>query len=181
MSNFQEVAQVVGIISAAYPNFTATKETIEVYFQSLRDLDFEELKAATMQSITEAGRKFAPSVGELRGAVLSIRKRIIGVPSSYQAWQEVLKQIRYNGGDFGKPVWSHPIVKQAVEALGWRNLRMSEDQTQDRARFIMAYDQLLQRAEDDEIALPAVKGYIEQKASQAKLEMSNLAGLLEKK
>lgn len=176
-----EVAQVVGIISAAYPNFAPTKETVEVYYQALQDLDFRELKAATMQSISEAGRKFAPSVGELRGAVLSIRKRIAGVPSSYQAWQEVLKQISENGGDFGKPIWSNPIVKQAVEALGWRNLRMSEDQTQDRARFIMAYDQLLQRASEDDIALPFVKGYVEERTNQARLEVSKLAGLLERK
>jgi hypothetical protein len=175
-----EIAQVVAIISAAYPNFSPTKETIEVYYQTLQDLNFDELKAATMQSISEAGRKFAPSVGELRGAVLSIRKRIAGVPSSYQAWQEVLKQISENGGDFGKPVWSNQIVKQAVDALGWRNLRMSEDQTQDRARFIMAYDQLLQRAGEDEIALPAVKAYMEQ-AKIISLETTKVAGLLEKK
>jgi hypothetical protein len=175
-----EVAQVVGIISAAYPNFAPSQQTVEVYYQSLHDLNYDELKAATMQSITEAGRKFAPSVGELRGAVVSIRKQITGVPSSYQAWQEVLKQINDNGGDFGKPVWSNPIVKQAVDALGWRNLRMSEDGTADRARFIMAYDQLLQRAENDDIALPAVKGYIEVQ-SRAQLEMKNVVKRLEAK
>lgn len=178
MATMTEIAQIVGVIGAAYPNFAPSPQTVEVYFQALNDLDYDELKTATMQSITEAGRKFAPSVGEIRGAVLDIRKRVIKMPSSYQAWQEVCKQINDNGGDFGKPVWSNPIVEAAVNALGWRNLRMSEDQTADRARFIMAYDQLCARNEKEEIALPQVRGYIENKAQKL---IGNVTKLLEVK
>lgn len=178
MSTQEEIAQIVAVISAAYPNFKVSPQTVEVYFQTLQDIPGDELKAATMQSISEAGRSFAPSIGEIRGAVLDIRKRIANVPSSYQAWQEVQKQIRDNGGDFGYPVWSNQIVEVAVNALGWRNLRMSEDQTADRARFLQAYDQLCERNAKEEIALPHVRGYIENKA-QAML--GNVTKLLVRK
>ena len=179
MANQIEIAQIVAVIAAAYPNFKVSPQTIDVYYQTLQDISADELQAAVMQSISEAGRQFAPSVGEIRGAVLDIRKRVVNVPSSFQAWQEVQKQIRDNGGDFGRPVWSNPIVEATVNALGWRNLRMSEDQTADRARFLQAYDQLCDRASKEEIALPQVRGYIETKAQRAALEMKNVSKLLE--
>lgn len=164
MSTKQEIAQIVAVISAGYPNFSVSPHTVEVYYQVLSDLDYEELRIATMQSLAETGRKFAPSVGEIRGSVLELRKQIMNVPSSYQAWQEVLKQAS-NVGSYGTPVFSHPVIEQAVKTLGWRNICLSEDATADRARFIMAYDQLSERAERDLIALPEVKRYIVEKQS----------------
>lgn len=182
MATEKEVAQIVAVIAAAYPNFKVTPQTVEVYYKTLADISADELQAATMQSIAEAGRQFAPSVGELRGAVLELRKSVVGVPSSYQAWQEVITQIRDNGGDFGKPVWSNPLVEAAVKAIGWRELRMSENQTADRARFLQAYEQLSERAARDEIALPQVRGYIEQaQKKNAALEVKKLSKLLEAK
>jgi hypothetical protein len=85
----------------------------------------------------------------------------MSIPSSYNAWQEVCKQINDNGGEFGKPVFSHPIIEQAVKALGWRNLRMSENPTADRARFIEAFEQLAGRAEKESMLIPEVRGFIE--------------------
>ncbi len=80
-------------------------------------------------------------------------KRLLPKPSSASGYS--------NGGDFGTPVWSHPLVERVVKQLGWRNLRMSEDQTADRARFVQAYEQLLARATTEEMLLPEVRGYIE--------------------
>lgn len=161
MAEFRDIAQIVGVISSAYPNFNPSEATVEVYYQTLHDLPAEELKMAVLHCISENGRKFAPSIGEIRGTVAELRKAVSNVPSSYQAWQEVLTQMRENGGDYGRPVWSHPLVERVVKQLGWRNLRMSEDQTADRARFVQAYEQLLARAERDDMLLPEVAGYIE--------------------
>lgn len=176
MATEKEVAQVVAVIAAAYPNFKVTPQTVEVYYKTLSDLSADELQAAAMRAIAEAGRQFAPSVGELRGAVLGIRQRVNNVPSSFEAWQEVINQIRINGGDFGKPEWSHPLVERAVNAIGWREIRMSENPTADRARFLQAYDQLQERASREEIELPQVRGYIEQQQQQrAAIAMQTLS------
>ena len=161
MASEIEVAEIVMIISAAYPNFKSTEYTTEVYFQTLKDIPGDLLKVATLHSIAENGRQFAPSVGELRGAVLDLQKIGNDVPSSFEAWQEVQQQIVENGGDFGNPVFSHPIVEKTVKAIGWRNLRMSEDVTADRARFIQAYEQFASRDDIESMMLPEVKGYIE--------------------
>lgn len=161
MASVKDIAEIVTLISAAYPNWQPNPYTTEVYYQTLKDMDAELLKTAALQAIAEPGRKFAPSVGEIRGAAGDLRKEASGLPSSYQAWQEVCTQMSVNGGDYGKPVWSHPLVEQAVKTLGWRNLRMSEDQTADRARFISAYEQLTNRASAEDMRLPVAQTYIE--------------------
>lgn len=161
MAELKDIAQIIGILSAAFPNFKPSDLTPEVYFQTLNDIPTDELKAAVLHCISESGRAFAPSVGEIRGAVALLRSYSVNVPSAYQAWQEVQKQILENGGDYGRPVWSSRLVEEAVRRMGWRNLRMSEDQTADRARFLQCYEQLVQRATQEEMLLPEVRGYIE--------------------
>ena len=180
MADITDIGQIIGVISAAYPNWNPTDYTAEVYFQTLSDLPADELKAATLHCISEAGRKFAPSVGELRGAVSELRGYTANVPSSYQAWQEVQRQMVENGGDYGIPVWSNPIVGQAVRAMGWRNLRMSEDQTADRARFLQCYEQFVERATRDDMLLPEVRGYIEMNGAKVIAPADQMKQLSEK-
>lgn len=163
MAEQREVAQIVAMIAAAYPNFNLSEMTVEVYFQTLKDIPTEMLKAATMQAISEPGRKFAPSVGEIRGTVAEIVRRSSGVPSSYEAWKEVLDQARITGHS-GKPVFSHPLVSKIVQVFGWRQLCLSENQVADRARFIEAYEQLSLHDLAEMMTLPVVKNYIENKA-----------------
>ena len=178
MASVEDVAGIIAVISAAYPNFKASEYTAEIYYQTLQDIPGKLLKAATLQCVAEAGRKFAPSVGEIRGAVLMLQKISLDIPSSYEAWQEVQQQILENGGDFGNPVFSHPVIEKTVRAIGWRNLRMSEDATADRARFIQAYEQFQERNDVEEMMLPEVKGYIktnkEMKALADKMTVKQL-------
>jgi len=167
MADLKDIAEIVTLISAAYPNWQPNAYTTEVYYQALKDLDTGLLRTATMQAVAEPGRKFAPSVGEIRGAAGSLRMEAAGVPTSYQAWQEVCDQIRDNGGDYGRPVWSNPLVEKAVRTIGWRTLRMSEDQTADRSRFISAYEQLTARAGAEDMRLPQVQKYIDENRALA--------------
>jgi hypothetical protein len=166
MATPNDIQQIINMFLAAFPNYKPTDMTPEIFFQTLQDIPSEELKVAVLNCLTEAGRAFAPSIGEIRGAVANLRRTAANVPSSYEAWQEVLTQMSINGGDYGTPVWSHPLVERVVRQLGWRNLRMSEDQTADRARFVQAYDQLLNRAMSEETMLPEVKGYIQSQGGQ---------------
>jgi len=168
MAELKDIAQIIGILSAAFPNFKPTELTSEVYYQTLGDIPSDELKAAVLHCISESGRAFAPSVGEIRGAVAELRSFAVNVPSSFQAWQEVQKQILENGGEHGHPVWSSPLVAEAVRRMGWRNLRMSGDQTADRARFLQCYEQLVGRATKEEMLLPDVRAYIETTADERK-------------
>lgn len=179
MATETEVAQIVALISAAYPNFNPTEQTVEVYYQTLKDLPGDELKAAALTAIAEAGRKFAPSVGELRGAVGEIRKAVHNLPSSYQAWEEVLKQM-VRVGSYRSPEFSHPLIHRVVDTLGWKNLCLSENAVADRARFIQAYEQLLMRFERDDLLLPEVRGYIEANGGRLPAPASQMQLLADK-
>lgn len=183
MANLEDIAEILAVISIAYPNFIVTEKTNEVYWQILSDIPTDELKAACLHCISESGRKFAPSVGEIRGAVGELRSMSANMPSSFQAWQEVQKQISDNGGDFGKPIWSCLLVEKTVQAIGWRNLRLSEDQTADRARFIQCYEQFQERAQKEDLLIPEVRGYIETKGGRMLApvdQIKQLAGKLGK-
>jgi hypothetical protein len=110
--------------------------------------------------VAENGRAFAPTIGEIRGAVSDLRRASANVPSAYDAWQEVCREI-LNTGSYGTPGFSSPLIERVVKNLGWRNLCMSENQVADRARFVQAYEQLLERATTENMMLPEVRGYIE--------------------
>lgn len=166
MSTQIDIAQIIALISASFPIFSPTKDTIRAYFECLHDLPAKELKEATLHCISENGRKFPPTIGELRAAVLELRKASVNLPSPYEAWQEVLRQMNINGGENGKPVWSHPLVERAVNILGWRNLRMSENQVADRAHFTETYEQLVARISMEEMLLPEVRAFIESKGGK---------------
>lgn len=160
MADHLDIAQIVKVVSVAFPNWKVTEETYEIYYQLLGDIPAEELKAAVLHCLTEAGRAFAPSVGEIRGAVAELRGMASNVPSPFRAWQEVLGQFRETGS-YGTPKFSHPLIDQAVRQMGWRELCMSENQIADRARFLQCYEQLVGRATREDMLLPEVRGYIE--------------------
>lgn len=167
MSDQKDIAKVIAIMSAAYPAWQVNEYTIEVYYQDLRDLPSDLLFAAAAKARTNSNRNmaFAPSTGEIRQAAAEILRSVRGVPSSYQAWQEVVHAM-VDVGSYGVPTWSHPLIKQAVDALGWRNLCMSENAIADRARFVQAYDQLADRTETEMMEPPQVRGYIEKESGR---------------
>lgn len=165
MAEKMDVAQVVAMLTAAYPNFNISEITIDVYYETLKDIPADMLKAAAMQAISEPGRKFAPSVGEIRGAVVEIMRKAEGTPGSYEAWQEVVEQMRMTGHT-GKPIFSHPLILRTVRVFGWRELCLSENPVADRARFVEAFEQLSKKETADMAMLPAVKAYIETRAGQ---------------
>jgi hypothetical protein len=160
MATKEDIKVIVAKMGAAFPNWQVTAFTLQVYFEDLKDLDGEQLRLAADMCRTENGRKFAPSTGELRGAVSRMTQMSSNAPDSYQAWREVCRAIT-DYGYTGTPEFSHPLVTEAVKRMGWRNLCMSEDQVSDRARFVACYEQLQERAETETMLLPEVRGYIE--------------------
>jgi len=156
MATKQDIMKILGVISAAYPNFSPSEQTVEVYWQILSDIPSDELKAATLNCISESGRKFAPSVGEIRGAVGDLRSLVDKIPSAADAWREASDS---NGK--GIP-WSHHLVRMAADAAGgWYNLSHSENIVADRARFLQFYESYSIRYKNDQNMLPEVKRYIE--------------------
>lgn len=191
MASPKDIAKLIAILSAAYPNFSPNEFTLEVYLQDLRDIDPEELFEACAVCRAEAGRKFAPSTGEIRGAVAELRRQISGIPTSFEAWEDLLQA----GNGIKKRVtddnvietieykFLHPLVKVVAEQLGWPDRFPGNLDTAmaDRAHYFKAYDSALGQYMTKEIMPESVKQYIEVKREARLLAMNDLTKKLEAK
>lgn len=192
MSTQNDVLQVVNLIGQAYPNFSPTRETVGVYYELLKDLPVDLLKAAALQCCAEAGRKFAPSVGELRGAAVALQVKAQGIPSTLEAWNETCtahyrkvdeNNLFFRDGqvyttDPDAHQWSHPMVEKVARLLGWPDFPDPENESTDRAHFFRQYDAELLRYTSNEIELPEVRRYIED--TKTNQPMKRLAKGMEK-
>jgi hypothetical protein len=165
MATEKEVAEIVAKLAAAYPTWNASIFTVKIYFEDLQDIPFGELAIAAQACRSEVGRKFAPSVGELREAVMNLRKAAANVPSAFDAWKEVRIQIA-EVGRTGAPKFSSPLTAKVVRDLGWVNLCMSENTTADRARFLQDFEELAKRAEAEAMLVPTVREYLESQGAR---------------
>ncbi len=160
MANKHEIEIIIAKLSAAFPNWKVTAYTVQVYLEDLQDIDSDTLEAAVKMCRTEPGRAFAPSTGEIRGAVGKLRGMASNTPSPYEAWQEFKRAVVSSNYS---PEWSHPLVEKTARLIGMRDYGQSnvDDEPSWRARFIQCYEQLLDRAQNENLLLPEVRGYIE--------------------
>lgn len=160
MATKQEIEIIIAKLSAAFPNWKVNAYTVQIYLEDLSDIDIETLEVAVKMCRTEPGRAFAPSTGEIRGAVGQLRGLASNTPSSYQAWQEFKGFVTRSNY---APEWSHPLVEKCAHLIGMREYGQSnvDDEPSWRARFIQCYEQLQERATKDDMMLPAVRGYLE--------------------
>src|SRR5689334_3695070 len=108
MASDAEVTKALTVLAAAYPRFDLPEATIKIYQRLLADLEFDILKAATLQCATMC--KFFPTVAEIREAAVEIEVMSIGIPSPTEAWGEVLNEIK-RLGQYGEPSFSHEMVR----------------------------------------------------------------------
>jgi len=155
MATDRGVAEVCGVLSAAYPSFALTRETIGVYQRVLADVPDDLLQMAAVDCISKG--RFFPSVSELRDAALAIRTNSMAQISAFEAWDEVCRLIR-DQGHASTPEFSHPWIAAAVrQSGGWVRLCMSENSIADRARFLEAFADAQRRNLEAERTLPQVR------------------------
>ena len=189
MSNLIEFTEIFMVLAAAYPRFVPGNQTIEVYYELLKDLDTNLLKNAALQC-ANSGEWF-PSVHELRAAAADLVRQQNQIPSAYEAWEEVynhprdniLSELRIEDGryyiDHREVHWSHPIVENVARQLGWPNFPGAEDDiVGDRAHFFKAYAYAIDKAVRDFAMLPQVRNYIE--SHQAAQLPAMITGLAER-
>jgi Loader and inhibitor of phage G40P len=147
-----ELAKLVGLMAAAYPNTQVTKETVKVYTSLLKDIPLDLLTASVQQCMSES--EFLPTVAKIREKALSLSQPVS--PEPFEAWGIVLQEIRSKG--YTKiPKFDNPIIKKAVDCIGWMSLCSSENQITDRAHFAKVYEGLVRQAENDRRMIPAAR------------------------
>lgn len=152
-----DAAEIVAMLTAAFPDARWSDATCQLYEQAILDLDVQVARAATLRLI--ATSRFRPTVAELRDAAadVAVGERRRGA----DAWGDVVQAIR-RFGSYRTPVFDDPITARVVEALGWRNLCLSESpEASDRARFIELYEAFSESARRELVSTP---GRIQQAA-----------------
>lgn len=176
MADKKDILEILGLISVAYPNFKMAQSgdvsTADAYMAFLGDIPADVLKLAVLKCCSESGRAFAPSVGEIRGAVGEIQRKAQGIPSTLDAWDEVCRAekpypknyVMWRGGvQIEPPVhnWSHPFVEKIARQFGWPDFPKFENEGVDRAHFFKQYESASQNNISEIMELPQVTRYIE--------------------
>jgi len=102
-----------------------------------------------------AHSKWWPKVSELRESCAELSARRDGVPTAFEAWAEVTKQVRRCPGQRN---WSNELIPLAMDGIGGMQAYglSPVDQTSAwRARFYQSYESLIKR-ERYRIMLPVM-------------------------
>ncbi len=147
-----EFRRIWRALLGAYPEKDPPEETMELYIRCLADLPAQAVEAAVLAHV--ATSRWFPTVAELRekAAELLPGGRL---PTATEAWAEVVKAFGAVGS-YGVPAWSHPAIATTVEAMGWRQLCLSEEGMADRAHFLRLYETYAKRVREDQVQLPEV-------------------------
>ena len=168
-----EAAEILGLLVAAFPAARPIGRDAEdaratLWEAMLADLDAAATRGAAMRLIATA--KFFPTIAEVRESVLAVT--VGETRPGGDAWGDVLRSVGRFGA-YRSPTFADPIVAEAVAALGWQEICLSENQVADRARFVDLYDRLAATRRKDAAvgALPGARS-----ALPARREQPALAG-----
>jgi len=184
MATNQNIATVLKIISAAYPQrFVVEPETVRIWVSFVSDMDDELLSAAVARFISSSSHAFPPTIPEIRAQAVELKREIIGIPSSFEAWSELMLAPKprmsklFRDGQFVEEedfVWPHDVVGSVAKRLGWpRHFPdpNGENEMADRAHFVKAYDAEVRRMMQSETQIPQVTRYVEQEQSKLLLDV----------
>ena len=180
MANDTDIAQAINLLKTAFPNYQPDiKATAQLWVSVLGDLPGETLKAAILSCVTEYGRAFAPSVGEIRAAAVKLEAEAQGIPSAQVAYAEVIdmpanritrRLVIENGQNIiedRQRNFSHPFVEEVAVLIGWPRSFPTDEPGVDRAQFVRFYDARLQEYMNKVGRLPAIDRYIEERREQS--------------
>ncbi len=170
------IAQILAMLSIAYPGYEIAAQTPEVYAALLADVPDDVLVAAAQKHATTS--KWFPKIAELREAAQDIQARATGMLTAEESWLEVQAALR-DYGWYGETIpveegggWRAPSVldelsRRAIEGLGgWRMMCQSNNPVADRAHYLKIYAGLLRRHQEDAAMLPQVREVVEKLAER---------------
>ena len=134
-----EASKIVAVLINAFPiqqnKIVSLEKIIDVwYLAALSSVDYSTANAVAIQLIRKC--KFMPVVAEFCEELNNLKKIAAGVPTAEEAWEEVRKNLNY----YQRQTYSHPLIRAAVDVMGYRNLCCSENPSIDRAQFIKIYN-----------------------------------------
>lgn len=168
MATLKEINHIMGVMVHAYPRYELSEETIKLYARLMADIPVDVLEAAAQQIMVE--QTFFPTAAEWRNKAIEIMGGTRGIPSAIEAYseitharvdhQETTGEQDENGLWIIRTVshqWTHPLVKQAAELIGWPSTFPTDNPMADRSQLFKVYESLLNQALSDVRILPGVR------------------------
>ena len=142
--------QVIALIMAAYPNFTANQGKVYSVLLS-QEYPVPVIKQAVVNVIKNS--KFMPTVAEILDeckTIVRYARQGEHVFSAESGWQEVYRAIGRDG-IYNRPTFKDPLTAEVISMMGWGNICMSEADSMPviRAQFLKMYHTLEERKETD--------------------------------
>ena len=140
--NRQEFSRLADAMRSYYPKETImpTKESMNLWYEELKDLDFCMAAAALRKHVHE--NKWSPSIAEIRAQVVEIQAE---KTDWGDGWQEVLSAVRRFGiyDEEGALNSMSGMTREVVKRLGWKQICMTEqDELMSvRANFRMIFEE----------------------------------------
>lgn len=142
-----DVAELVVMLSMAFPRPVMKDGTMRIYERMLLDLDRDLAHKACARLI--ASSKWLPTISEIRASAVELEMG--ACRTGGEAWGDVNDAVR-RFGRYANPKLDDPLVAECVRLFGWLSLCDSTNDVADRARFIELYDQLAARGRLDLVA-----------------------------
>jgi hypothetical protein len=177
MASPETIKLVLAEIASLYPQLFHPEEGhASVWARYLRDLPDELLVNALRHYVATAPDNYPPSVPALRRAASDLKRLAAGVPTAYEAWQNLLAvgdgsqrpcltgEYHEDGGSVIAYVavpFCHPLVEQVARQLGWPKFPNPASLETDRAHFLKAYEAAVNKLTDRDRELPEVKAFVE--------------------
>jgi hypothetical protein len=119
--NREQTAAVLAILRTVWQNEEITTERITAYHWAFDHMDYQVVEDACKRWIKT--NRFFPKPAELLELIAEQTVAPNIVPET--AWAEVMQEIG-RVGVAGIPSFSHPLIAEAVEAVGWYEIGMAE-------------------------------------------------------
>lgn len=152
-----------------YTNLDASD--LDIYADHLADFDEQTLELALDRCIETL--EWMPKVSQIREAAMANFMKRAGVPSPAEAWSEVSRHLRDDRqvqvgtlqavNLIDDHQWSHPLVREAAEQIGWHDLWVtkSDSTISNRARYMDSYAGLVKDMRDHYRLNPDIRAAIE--------------------
>lgn len=140
-----EAGEVVAMITTLWPVPAWTEDAIVLWAELLADLD-RDATARVVQRLMQTHDE-RPTIAAIRREVGKLQAAASGasfLPAD-EAWSYVMRCFG-SVGQYREFPAEHPLVKKAVDGIGWPEMCRSDNIEVLRGQFRMAYTALLERS-----------------------------------
>ena len=163
----KDTVLIFTILSAAYPFFykdirhddKQMGDAVAVWNEMLAEYDVNTVKVA-LKRVIAIQKEYPPTIGQLLESISIVSGN--SAPDADEIWREIMDAIRSYGfyGTVKAMESLSPHAYEAVQAMDWYTLCMSENPETDRAHFLRIYQAIKTRNDQKYILPQDVRAYI---------------------